>query len=146
MDDIDLEAKQISYWRFAADMLGPKYLLLLTVSTFVAVWLVLRATNRARANTSASLLGLTILLPFGVGIYSLLDGFVCCFVKSMLTDAPFRTSEISRVVVGCVMGPLWGLLLSAIPFAVAHIRLATIGSGIVRQVTSGEQRDAADSR
>ncbi|MFN9914459.1 MAG: hypothetical protein ACK53L_17855, partial [Pirellulaceae bacterium] len=74
MDDMDLEAKQISYWRFAADMLGPKYLLLLTVSTIVAVWLVVRATNRARANTSASLLGLTILLPFGVGIYSLLDG------------------------------------------------------------------------
>jgi hypothetical protein len=48
--------------------------------------------------------------------------------------------------VQCLTGPLWGLLLSAIPFAVAHIRLANIGSGIVRQVTSGEQSDAADSR
>jgi hypothetical protein len=146
MDDMDLEAKQISYWRFAADMLGPKYLLLLTVSTIVAVWLVVRATNRARANTSASLLGLTILLPCGVGIYSLLDGFMLCFMKVLNTDAPFRTSEISQGVVQCLMGPLWGLLLSAIPFAVAHIRLANIGSGIVRQVTSGERSDAADSR
>jgi hypothetical protein len=96
MDDMDLEAKQISYWHFAANMLGPKYLLLLTASTLVAVWLVVRATNRARANTSASLLGLTILLPFVVGIYSLRDGFMMCFMKVMHTDAPFRTSEISQ--------------------------------------------------
>ena len=121
---------------------GLRYLLLLPLSLLLSVWLIIILTRRASPHARSMLLGLTILLPFFVGLYSVLDGLAT--IGEALASPDVLQESSTRMMVG---GFIWSLvvpvmlsmLLTFVAFIVAHVR-------VYRLYRGAEQADAADSR
>ena len=121
---------------------GLRYLLLLPLSLLLSVWLIVILTRRESPHARSTLLGLTILLPFFVGLYSVLDGLAN--IGGGLESPKVWPEVPTRIMVG---GFIWSLvvpvmlsmLLSFVAFIVAHVR-------VYRLYRGAEQADAADSR
>jgi hypothetical protein len=121
---------------------GLRYLLLLPLSLLLSVWLIVILTRRESPHARSTLLGLTVLLPLFVGLYSVLDGLAN--IGEALASPDVLQELPTRVVVGNFISPLvvpvmLSMLLTFVAFIVAHVRVYQLCRG-------AEQADAADSR
>ena len=125
-----------SYLLFVLQSIGTKYLILLPLSVGLATWIVWQLSRpRAQARTS-SLLGVTVLLPFGVGLMAMLDGLTMTWMKIYRVEDALSTLRIADVAPGFVQSSIAGsvgLMLSAIPYCVAvycacHYRKAELSN------------------
>ncbi len=142
---IDTEEVRRSYLQFVAEALGPKYLVLLTLSVIISTWLVWRLSHRQATTRLPSLTGLTVLLPFGVGLMGLLDALTSTWGKICMAKEPLGTLRIGDVAIGFMFASISasvGLMLTAIPYSVA------VFCAFRAEPRSGtaERSNAADSR
>jgi len=121
---------------------GLRYLLLLPLSLLLSVWLIVILTRRESPHARSTLLGLTVLLPLFVGLYSVLDGLAN--IGEGLASPDVYQELPTREMVGNFIWPLvvpvmLSMLLTFVAFIVAHVR-------VYRLYRGAEQADAADSR
>ena len=121
---------------------GFRYALLLPLSLLLSVWLIFVLTRRDSPHSRSALLGLTILMPFFVGIYSMFDGLLS-IGEGLASPKAFQDVP-TRELIGNFIWPLavpvmLSILLTGIAFVVAHVR-------VYRLSREAEQRNAADSR
>lgn len=125
--------------RLARD-LGPTYCVLLPLSAVVASWLVIRLARRTSPGQPpglyAGLYGVSILLPFWVGVIGMAEGLY----HTLLTVPIASPEDLNPVflldAIRMSLMPAWvGLLLVAVPFLCAwvfghsnrlHISLASL--------------------
>jgi len=111
---------------------GFRYALLLPLSLLLSVWLIVVLTRRESPHNRSALLGLTILLPFFVGIYSMFDGFAS--VGFGLMRNPSGVEGLSASVIGeniwqLMVPVMLSMLLTFVAFVVAHIRMHRLPAG-----------------
>ena len=120
---------------------GFRYALLLPLSFLLSVWLIYALTRRESPHSRSALLGLTILLPFFVGIYSMLDGLAS--IGQGLASPKVYEGVPAREMIGnsiwaLVLPVMLSILLTGVAFVVAHVRVYRLSRG-------ADQRNAADS-
>ena len=133
------------YWWFVLDCLPIKYLILFPLSVVFATWLVWRLSTTKSSARASSLTGVTVLLPFGVGLMGMLDGLAMNLMQICRVDDALSKLRIGDVAVGFMQSFITGsvgLMLSAIPYFVA-VFCACRDNSCTRQA---ERSDAADSR
>ncbi len=133
------------YWWFVLDCLPIKYLILFPLSVVFATWLVWRLSTTKSSARASSLTGVTVLLPFGVGLMGMLDGLAMNLMQICRVDDALSKLRIGDVAVGFMQSFITGsvgLMLSAIPYFVA-VFCACRDYSCTRQA---ERSDAADSR
>ena len=106
------------------------------------MWLIVILTRRESPHARSTLLGLTVLLPLLVGLYSVLDGLAN--IGEGLASPDVYQELPTREMVGNFIWPLvvpvmLSMLLTFVAFIVAHVR-------VYRLYRGAEQADAADSR
>ena len=134
-----------SYWWFILESIGVKYLFLFPLAVVFATWLVWRLSQTKSNARTSSLLGVTVLLPFGVGLMGMLDGLTMNLMQICRVDDALSKLRIGDVAVGFMQSFITGsvgLMLSAIPYFVA-VFCACRDNSCTRQA---ERSDAADSR
>ena len=120
---------------------GPTYALLLPLSLLLSVWLIVILTRRDSPHSRSALLGPTILLPFFVGVYSLLDALLWAGLAMASSDlnSVLREPEIGNGMWQSVAPVMLSLVFTFCAFVFAHIR-------VYRLCRQAEQRNAAPSR
>ena len=121
---------------------GFRYALLLPLSLLLSVVLIVILTRRGSLHSGSALLGLTILLPFFVGIYSMLDGLAT--IGEGLASPKVFQGVPARELIGnfiwqLVVPLMLSILLTFVAFVVAHVR-------VYRRSRAAELSNAADSR
>ena len=96
------------YWWFVLDCLPIKYLILFPLSVVFATWLVWRLSTKKSSARASSLTGVTVLLPFGVGLMGMLDGLAMNLMQICRVDDALSKLRIGDVAVGFMQSFITG--------------------------------------
>ena len=136
---------EFNEWRFSDwllfyyQALGVVYTFLLPLSVIVSFWLIVRLTRSDSAVGRSGLLGITTLLPFGVGLLAAFTGALNLALMTAEQKSDVRTQLVSLGVAFTLVPVILSIYLSFLTFGFAHYRA-------YRLARQAEQRNAADSR